>query len=154
VDIKVELKPGFTILGMVERGKKGPQFIPPLWQKFFVRTGEITGLKKSGGAYGVMRNYDGDTGEFDYLAGFEVKPGTNPPEGMVTWDIPELTYAVISCTIGKISEAYRFFYDQWLPVHGYNHDRSPEGGFEYYFEEYSYEDQNDPMGLYFPVEKK
>jgi predicted transcriptional regulator YdeE len=151
--VRIEVKPGFTVLGMVERGKNGPQFIPPLWQTFFQRIGEVSNLKKSDGVYGVMRNYDETTDEFDYLAGFEVEPGTTPPKGMVTWDIPELTYAVVSCTIGEIGEAYQFFYDHWLPNHGYTHGRYPEGGFEYYFEGCSYEDQQDPMELYFPVEK-
>jgi predicted transcriptional regulator YdeE len=41
-------------------------------------------------AFGVMGNYDMDTGEFDYVAGFEVAP-VEVPEGMVRWDVPRGT---------------------------------------------------------------
>ncbi|MFQ5819477.1 MAG: hypothetical protein ACE5I5_05780 [Candidatus Heimdallarchaeota archaeon] len=31
MDVEIVTKAAFTVLGMVERGKNGPTFIPPLW---------------------------------------------------------------------------------------------------------------------------
>ncbi len=115
MEIEIKTKPGFTVLGILERGKDGPKFIPPLWEKYMTRFNEIVHLIKDRNSYGVMANYDEGTKEFDYLAGHQVEHGTEAPEGLTTWDVPEQTYAVITCTVPTIMEAYQFFHKEWLP---------------------------------------
>ena len=70
MEAKIEFKPAFRVLGIMKRGKDGTKFIPPLWDKFFEQYHQKTrNLRKSNAGYGVMRNYDSQTKEFDYLAG-------------------------------------------------------------------------------------
>jgi len=85
MEAKIEIKPAFTVLGVMKRGEDGTKFIPPLWDKFFKHYHEKTkNLRKSNACYGVMKNYDSQTKEFDYLAGFEVDPDTKVPKEMIT----------------------------------------------------------------------
>lgn len=143
MEVQITTKPAFSVLGILDRGS--PPSIPELWKRFKKRSGEIQ--KKSGGAYGVMDHCDETIGEFSYLAGFEVEAGTEAPEGMTTWEVPEQTYAVVTCTVPTVDEAIRFFYKEWLPKHDCRH-AGPE--FEYYPEEW---DEKAPMYFYFPVRK-
>ena len=70
MEAKIEFKPAFLVLWIMKRGKDGTKFIPPLWDKFFKQYHEKTkNLRKSNAYYGVMKNYDSKTKEFDYLAG-------------------------------------------------------------------------------------
>ncbi len=150
MDVEIVTKPAFTVLGMVERGKNGPKFIPPLWERYMKRFDEIKNKRKSNVGYGVMDNYDKAIEEFDYLAGIEVEPGTEAPEGFTIWDIPNQTYAVIACTIPTIGEVYQFFYQEWLPKEGYQRADGPE--FEFYPENFENK-ETDTIYLYLPIKK-
>jgi predicted transcriptional regulator YdeE len=151
MEVEIKTRPGFTVLGLVERGKDGPKFIPPLWEKYFTRWDEVKTTVKGGIAYGVMTNYDEGTKEFDYLAGHEVESGTKALEGLTTWDIPEQTYAVIACTVPTIMEAYQYCYQEWLPSMDYEAVRGvPE--FELYPEDYE-DIETGLMYMYFPIRK-
>ena len=151
MEAKIEFKPAFIVLGIMKRGKGGTKFIPPLWDKFFEQYHEKTrNLRKSNAGYGVMRNYDPQTKEFDYLAGFEVDSDTKVPKGMITWNIPKQTYVTIACTVPTIMKAVEFFQKQWAPNQGYQHAEGPE--FEYYPEDYK-NVETDTMYMYFPIKK-
>lgn len=130
MEVKIEKKPRFKVLGVAGRGSDGPSFIPSLWERLNKKEVDIWHLFKSTAeGYGVMDNYDPATKELDYLAGHESEPGTEAPEGMVTWDVPEQTYAVIQCTIETIMDAYRYF-TEWCCDKGYLRKKGPE--FEFY----------------------
>jgi AraC family transcriptional regulator len=151
MEAEIKTKPGFTVMGLLERGTDGPKFIPPLWDKYFTRFDEVKGVIKNRIGYGVMANYDEGTKEFDYLAGHQVEPGTEVPEGLTTWDVPDRTYAVIPCTVPTIMEAYQFFYKEWLPTVDYEVcEGEPE--FEYYPEDFD-NIENSAMFMYFPIRK-
>lgn len=150
MNVEIVTKPAFTVLGMVERGKNGPKFIHPLWERYMKRFDDIKNKRKSNVGYGVMDNYDNATEEFDYLAGIEVEPGTEAPEGFTTWDIPNQTYAVIACTIPTIGEVYQLFYQEWLPKEGYQRTDGPE--FEFYPENFE-NIETDTIFLYLPIKK-
>ena len=101
--------------------------------------------------YGVMGNYDESTGAFDYVAGFPVGSAADIPEGMVSWAVPEQTYAVFKCTLPSIAETYQFIHGDWLRSSGYRHVDGPE--FELYDEEFDPQVPESPIYIYIPVEK-
>jgi predicted transcriptional regulator YdeE len=151
MEAKIETKPAFRVLGIMKRGRDETKFIPPLWDEFFKHYHEKTkNLRRSTACYGVMKNYDPQTTEFDYLAGFEVDRDTRTPKGMTTWNISKQTYVVIACTVPTIRSAVEFYQKQWLPNHFYQPAEGPE--FEYYPEEYE-NVETDTMHMYYPIEK-
>ena len=149
MDVEVKTKPGFIVLGLLERGKEGPKFIPPLWEKFHTRFDEVKEFSKNRLGFGVMANYDEVTQEFDYLAGIQVEPGTQALEGMTTWDVPDQTYAVIPCTVPTIMEAYQFYRKKWLPNAEYEACIG-EPEFELYPEDYE-GIETGTVYMYFPI---
>lgn len=142
-------RPAFTVVGMHYRGKNEYGEIPQMWRQFGPRIGEIKHQVKHGVAYGVMGNYDHSMGEFDYVAGVEVDSVADIPEGMVSWEIPEQTYAVFSFPFAALREAYQYAYKTWLPVSDYQYADGPE--FEFYPEEFNPDDENSKMALYVPI---
>lgn len=102
---KIVTKPAFTIIGMKYRGKNEHEEIPQ-WGEFMPRAGEIKDKLKPDICYGFCDNYDDANGEFDYVAAFEIGGETEAPDGMVKWDVPAQTYAVFTCTLPTIREAY------------------------------------------------
>lgn len=151
MEARIEIKPAFRVLGIMQRGRDGANFIPLLWDEFFKHYHEKTkSLRKSNACYGVMKDYDSQTKEFDYLAGFEVGPHTEAPGEMVTWDIRKQTYVAITCTVPTIRTAVEFYQTRWLPNRRYQAAEGPE--FEYYPEEYR-NIETDTMYMYYPIKK-
>ncbi|MGC1121768.1 MAG: GyrI-like domain-containing protein [Candidatus Methanofastidiosia archaeon] len=83
---EIKSKPAFTVVGIKYRGKNENNEIPQLWFKLGPRINEIK--HRVGSAYGVMDNYDEESGKFDYIAGIEVDSSADIPEGMVSIDVP------------------------------------------------------------------
>ena len=102
---KITSKPAFSVIGMKYRGKNEHDEIPQLWGKFMAREGEIKDKLDPQICYGVEDNHDEVSGEFDYVAAFEVGKDAEVPEGMVKWDVPAQTYAAFTCTLPTIQEA-------------------------------------------------
>jgi predicted transcriptional regulator YdeE len=151
MEAKVEIKHAFTVLGIMKRGVDGTKFIPSLWDRFFKHYHEKTrNLRKSNACYGVMKNYDPQTKEFDYLAGFEVDPETTVPNEMIAWNVPNQTYVGIACTVPTIRKAVEFYQKQWLSNRCYQPAEGPE--FEYYPEEFK-NVETDTMYIYYPIKK-
>jgi AraC family transcriptional regulator len=151
MEVEIKTKPEFTVMGIVERGADGPKFIPPLWEKYHTRFDEVKEFTKNRIGFGIMANYDQGTKEFDYLAGNQVEPGSEAPEGLTTWDVPEQTYAVIPCTVPTIMEAYQFFHKEWLPKVDFEAcEGEPE--FELYPEDFN-NIETSTMFMYFPIRK-
>ena len=96
MDVEITAGDGFVVIGVPYRGRNENREIPALWGQFFPRLGEIDGIADAGVYYGVMGNYDMTTGEFDYVAGAEVLPDTATPPGMMRWEVPPGTYAVVT----------------------------------------------------------
>jgi len=148
---KITSKPAFTVIGMKYRGKNEHDEIPQLWGKFMSRDGEIKDKLNPHICYGVEDNFDDTSGEFDYVAAFEVGAEAGVPEGMVKWDVPAQTYAVFTCTLPTIREAYDYAYKSWLPESGYQRTAGPE--FELYDPDFDPQVLSSPMYLYVPVKK-
>ena len=60
--------PAFTVVGMKLRTKVESAQMAKLWGDFMPRSSEIAAIPNMGAMYGVMDNYDEQTGEFDYMA--------------------------------------------------------------------------------------
>lgn len=146
---EIKSRPAFTVVGMKYRGKNEKNEVPQLWDKFVPRMKEIKHVV--GPAYGVMDNYDEKSGEFDYVAGLEVDSTADILEGMVSMDVPEQAYAVFTCTLPTLFEAFQYVYKKWLPQSGYKRAEGPE--FELYDENFNPEDETSKMYIYIPVVK-
>ena len=84
---KIIERGAFTVVGLKYRGKNENNEIPQLWQALGPRTGEIEHLADDTAAYGINVNMDMATGEWDYIAGFEVSSPEDVPEGMVAFEM-------------------------------------------------------------------
>lgn len=119
-------KPAFRVVGMQHRGTFDNEELPALWQKFGERMGDVQGVADREYAYGLTTDMDMETSEIEYMAGVAVEPTANVPEGMVSVDVPEQTYATFSCTLATIQQAYEQFYHEWMPTSGYKRAPGPE----------------------------
>jgi AraC family transcriptional regulator len=146
---RIESIEAFTVFGLRYRGKNENQEIPQIWRLLMPRFGEMSDMVRSQQAYGVMGNMDDDSGEFDYLAGYEFAGTGDIPEGMDTWDVPEQRYAVFSCTLPTLMEAFDHIYGTWLPSSDYQRGYGPE--FELYDEKFNPQDEDSIMFLYIPI---
>lgn len=142
-------KRAFTVVGKSYRGKNERDEIPELWRQFWQRHEEITHRTGAGVAYGVAGNKDPETGDFDYVAGLEVDDSRDIPPEMVSWDVPEQTYAVFQCTLPTLMATYQYVFTEWLPESEYDLGDGPE--FELYDESFSPEEGEFGMFLYIPV---
>ncbi len=146
---KIVSRSAFTVVGMKYRGKNEHNEIPQMWDAFGPRMDEIKRKVTRHVAYGVMGNLDEATGEFDYVAGFEVDSTEDIPEGMVSWDVPEQTYAAFTCTLPTIGEAFQYAYKTWLPQSGRQATGGPD--FELYDEKFNPQDPNSEMYIYIAI---
>jgi predicted transcriptional regulator YdeE len=148
---KITSKAAFSVVGMKYRGKNEHDEIPQLWDQFMSREDEIREKLNPHICYGVEDNFDETSGEFDYMAAFEVPSDADTPEGMVKWDVPAQTYAVFTCTLPTIREAYETAYKSWLPQSSYQRAAGPE--FELYDQDFDSRVPSSKMYLYVPVKK-
>lgn len=149
MEAKIATRPAFTVVGMLYHGKNEKNEIPQMWREFVPRESEIKHKVNPHVAYGVIGNFDESSGEFDYVAGFEVDSLADIPEGMVSWEVPEQTYAVFTCTLPTLMEAFQHAYKTWLPQSGYKRADGPE--FELYDENFNPGDENSEMYIYIPI---
>jgi AraC family transcriptional regulator len=147
---EIKNKPAFMVVGMKYRGRNENNEIPRLWSEFGPRMNEIKHI--AGPGYGVMDNYGEETGEFDYVAGFEVDSRADIPEGMVSIHIPGQTYAVFTSTLPTLRQTFQYVYEKWLPRSGHQRTDGPE--FELYDKTFDPEDKDSEMYIYIPVVKK
>ncbi len=146
---KIVDRSGFIVVGLKYRGKNENNEIPQLWQVLGPRSGEIQNRFDDQVAYGISANIDKSTGDFDYIAGFEVSTTEELPEGMVSFKVPGSRYAVFSTTLPKIGETFDNAYHTWLPESGYQPTGGPE--FEVYDERFDPQDPDSLFDLYIPV---
>jgi AraC family transcriptional regulator len=146
---KIVSRSAFAVVGMKYRGKNEKGEIPQLWQAVGPRVREIKNIADDRAAYGISANMDESTGEFDYVAGFEVSTSEEIPEDMVRFKVPGGKYAVFSTTLPKIGETFHNAYHTWLPESGYQPAGGPE--FELYDERFDPQDPSSEFDLYIPV---
>lgn len=148
---KIEGRSAFRVVGMMYQGKNEQNEIPQMWAKFAARVAEVQNRVEEHATYGVCGNYDEDSGEFDYVAGINVKASADVPQGMVSWDVPAQTYAVFACTLPTLGSTHEHIRGTWFPASGYCHADGPE--LELYDEEFEPTDPDSVMYLYIPIEE-
>ena len=148
---KIVSREGFVIVGKLYRGDNANQEIPMLWQEYGPQMGGVPHVVNRYITYGMMDHFDEQTKVFDYVAGQEVLQVEDLPESLVSWEIPAKTYAVVTCTLPTLMQAYDFLYKEWLPTSGYK--RAPGAEFELYDEHFDPQQPHSAMDLYIPVEK-
>ena len=147
---KIVRRPAFTVVGVKYRGKNENNEIKQMWQVFGPRMGEIKHKVDVYTALGVCANKDNETGEFDYIAGFEVETAAEIPPDMVSIDIPAATYAAFATTLPAIGQTFDNAHHKWIPQAGYR----PTGGaeLEVYGKEFEPQDPASTFDIYIPVE--
>jgi AraC family transcriptional regulator len=123
--------------------------IPGLWQRFHQyvqsfpgRVGEV--------AYGVCTNGD-DAGNFDYIAGVEVRDFSDLPREFSRLRIPEQKYAVFTHKdhISTIRRTVNTIWNHWLPSSGFEMADSPN--FERYDEKFDPATGNGGFEIWVPI---
>ncbi len=152
---KITSREAFTVAGWMYHGRNEHNEIPQIWDNIFLpRMNDIKHRTEMGVSYGVMGNYDPQTGEFDYLAGAQVDSVDDLLPGMDIWQIPKQTYAAYPCILADIGKTFDYLYNTWLPASVYERTDGPE--YEYYGLEFT--TVSDPaksiMYLYIPVRLK
>jgi AraC family transcriptional regulator len=138
-------KPEFTVVGMRYHGKNESGEIPALWVQFGPRMDEIQHRRLRWEAYGVCFTPD-DQGRFEYIAGVDVEQAANVPAGMVARSVPASQYAVFTCTLPTIHEAYDYAFHTWLPKSGHEWGGTPD--FELYDETFEGDIPESKMYIY------
>lgn len=147
---KIVSRPAFAVVGVKYHGKNENDEIKQMWQDFGPRMSEIKHVVNSCVCYGVCANTDEESGEFDYVAGFEVESVADIPEGMESMEVPEATYALFTTTLPAIGETFHNANHTWLPQSGHRPTGGPE--LEVYGEEFDPQDPASTFGVYIPIE--
>jgi AraC family transcriptional regulator len=152
---RIEQKGAMRLAGMYYRGKNANGEIAAMWdQKFIPRIQELR-PDTAGGfvAYGACRMPEegAEPGAFEYLAAVEVPSLENLPDGMVGWEIPAQTYAVLPAHgLDEIPRVFDYLYSQWAPS-----STEWEAADSPCFELYPLTFPDDPtVDIYMPVRKK
>lgn len=159
--VKIMERESFRIIGTkvdtLLKDTREQMIIPQHQQSFHERLKEVDGAIGLPITYGVFidpPNYNPDTDPFSWIAGVEVHHDAEPPEGMISYELPKATYAVLDYKgdIDRAGNVYGQLYD-WI-IHS-EYVQAGSYGFEMYSKVYSMsERQNAEFLLYFPVRKK
>jgi AraC family transcriptional regulator len=153
---KIVTMEAFKAVGMLYRGKNEHDEIKEMWQRFMPRIPEIKHYSDAMGqiSFGLCSDLvqPAEAGEFEYLASLPVTTLGDIPQGMVGWEVPAQTYAMVEAHgIGEIGQAYDFIIKQWLPTSSYQAVNAPD--FELYPESFR-DNSKDLLYIYFPIKKK
>src|ERR1700704_1344332 len=123
--------------------------IPGQWQRFNQSVANFSG-RIGEVAYGVCCNGD-DSGNYDYIAGVEVKDFSDLPREFSRVRIPEQRYAVFSHGdhISTIRRTVNTIWNHWLPASGLKAADAPN--FERYDENFDPLTRNGGLEIWIPV---
>lgn len=167
IETKIVEKPAFTVVGITEAIHFDPSLPPSenaiakLWGRFNNRIPEISGLL-GWRSFGLMlQNPENPPGApFDYTAAVQIYQDGDIPEGMTRIEVPSARYIVLTHRglLDGISDAFRHFWEHWLPSSPYEYDggiRTGKYEFEFYDQRYTQPiDPNSEIDLYFPIRAK
>lgn len=141
-------RPAFKVVGLKEHHQPGSDDIPKLWDQFVPRMDEVKHLAEPRIYYGIMGNYNHETGFFDYMAARPVTSTEDIPQDMESWSIPAGKYAVFTTCLKTLHEDNRTIYNTWLPASGHGHADAPD--FELYDERFQ-DGKEDPFEIYVAI---
>jgi predicted transcriptional regulator YdeE len=149
-ELQIVERPAMSLVGLVKRSTPGSSELPQLWEKFGPRMASIPQQVNPAVSYGVCRDMDMQTNEFDYLAAVETEAGAPVPEGMVRWEVAGGLFALIPATLTTIGDAYGLS-ETLIPQAGYR--RSAGFDYELYDERFDPADPDAVLYICIPVEK-
>ena len=123
---RFENTPALLIAGLGDRfGHDSAAGIPALWQRFNAEVDHMPG-KISEVAYGVCFNTD-DSGNFDYIAGVQVRDFSDVPKEFARVRIAPHRYAVFTHRdhISTIRTTVTTIWSKWLPASGFQAADAP-----------------------------
>lgn len=96
--------------------------LPPLWDEFLPRIGEIESAVSETG-YGVVRQTKKKTDHLEYYAAVEVHTLGTVPDGMVRIELPASIYARFRHTgpVANLNNTVNYIYSSWLLRSGRRH---------------------------------
>ena len=148
------------IAGLRQRVSRGvTTSIPELWTTLHERMHEFENAV-AGAAYGVcIHDVDGGPGDFDYMAGLQVRGDGEVPAGMETIILAPRDYAVFTFSPDTpdlpqaFRRAYAFIFETWLPASDYKIAAASD--FEYYEQSrFDAATLTGEIDIYLPVEPK
>lgn len=151
-------KESFCIIGKMGEGlaTEGKKWIPPLWESANSNFNEIADLVRYDdkgnvlGVWGIMTDVRekfepwGKKGK--YLAGCEIDKNITPPNGWNKIEVPDYTYAVVTCSQDDYEEVFNYMLNNYLPLNSYVLGGAVQ-------EHYPIDPRDDHIELYFPVIK-
>ena len=134
MEARIVRRPGFQVIGMAGRFTPTSSKIPELWGRFAPRIHEVP-ERRGEHTLGLCMDADPDAVAeacFTYVAGVEVKPVADVPDGMASFTVPANTYAVLTHRghLSRLPDMVKHVWGSWLPASGYRHVAAPD--FEYY----------------------
>lgn len=122
---------GAPFISILSSEANSHQVIPGLWDTFIKRMNEIPNTV-NGPSYGVCepvpKNERTHPEECYYIAGVQVSSLEDMPEGMVSRNVPEATYAVFT-HVGKLDtlgQTMGYIYGSWIPNSDYELAAGPD----------------------------
>lgn len=145
----------FTVAGPSRRFDEATKAeIPQLWSKL-IGALPFPGQEPSWATYGVVWDVDRNDGSFRYMAGVQVSPDANLPEGFGTTLIPAARYAVFRITLNggavhpQIKTAMARIWGELVPEAGLTVAESPD--FELYDGKFAPNRPGAVIDFYLPV---
>jgi predicted transcriptional regulator YdeE len=148
-------QPGFEVIGIETRTNNAKEAtangeIPKLWQRLLAEgiLSKVPG-KIHQGVVVVYTNYASDlNGDYTYILGAKVTPGTKAPEGMVTVNVPSGYYVMFVSARGP---APKVVPEAWKQIWNYfQQPGNPPRAYQSDFE--AYEDMSDPNNVETQIE--
>lgn len=162
VAVKIIEREQFRIIGTkletLLQETREQKIIPKHQQSFNERLKEVTGAVALPITYGVFidpPNYNPDTDLFSWIAGVEVNADVVPLDGMIAYELPKATYAVMEYRgdIDTAGEAYDELF-RWINNNS-EYELAGSYGFEMYSTVHSpLERGTANFSLHFPIRKK
>jgi AraC family transcriptional regulator len=149
-ELQIVERPAMTVVGMHQRARPNDGSLPALWEKFGPRMEMIPNPVNPAVSYGICRDMDMQTNQFDYLAAVEVDGKGEIPEGMTRWEVPGGLYAMIPAKLMTIGDAYALS-ESVIPDAGFR--RSAGHDYELYDERFDPADPDSILYVCIPVEK-
>lgn len=149
---------GGNFISVLSPERNNHLIIPPLWEEFCQRQGEIAGQSADAHSVGCVIcptdiDPSGRPGECRYIACAEVTvPPAALPEGMEVRVVPAGRYAVFvhRGPIERLGETLRYVYETWLPHSGEQSRDAPE--LEFYGEKFHPTAEDSEMTFCLPIQ--
>jgi AraC family transcriptional regulator len=129
--------------------------IPALWARL-VPLLPFPGQRREWATYGVVYDFERETGTFRYIAGAALLPGAVPPDGFDTLELPAGTYAVFRIVLDggpvhpQMAAAMAVIWGDLLPASGLKTTEGPD--FELYDGRFTPDRPGAVIDFHMPVE--